>query len=94
MKKIHLFLISIGLIILIYVLTVVTNMDFFGMIKSLSIALTVLAVLFSGVLGSGDRQRGNYHSSQTRTAKAVLDSWKILIFAMPFYLVLLLKALF
>ena len=94
MKKIHLFLISIGLIVLIYLLTVVTNMDFLGTIKSASLALTVLAVLFSGVLGSGDRQRGNYHSNPTRTTKVVLDSWKILLFAIPFYLVLLLDTLF
>lgn len=93
-KQINLFLISIGLIVLIYLLTTFINMDFFRIMKSISVALTVLAILFSGTLGSGERQRGNYHSNPARTTKAVLDSWKILIFAVPFYLVLLLNALF
>lgn len=86
-KQVNLFLISIGLIILIYLLVTVTNTGFFRIMKSISVALTVLAILFSGTLGSGERQRNNYHSKPARTTKAVLDSWKILLFAVPFYLV-------
>lgn len=81
--------ISIVLIFLIYLLTIFTSLSFNKTIHYFSVGLTVLAIILSGAFVSGDRQRGNYYSNLANTTKSISYSWKILIFALPFYLVLL-----
>ncbi|MFL2076921.1 DUF5316 family protein [Marinilactibacillus psychrotolerans] len=98
MKKIkvpksQLLIVSIVIIMLFYLISLVTNYDFNTIIWYSSIILTVLAIILSGALVSGDRQRGNYHSSPENTNQALKYSQIILIIAIPFYLVLLLQYL-
>ncbi|MCA9766851.1 MAG: hypothetical protein KC455_10590 [Carnobacterium sp.] len=93
-KNLKLFCLSIGTLLLIYLITIFTNFDFLKIINSLSVALTVLAIILSGAAVSGDRQRGNYYANPKETTNSVLRSSKILIFAFPFYLTLLFKYLF
>lgn len=83
--------ISIVAIGVLYLISLIIHSDFNTIIWYASIVLTVLAIILSGALISGDRQRGNYHSSPKDTKRALNYSQIILIIAIPFYLVLLVQ---
>ena len=89
LATVKIFYISVVLIFLIYLLAIFTSLSFNKTIHYSSVGLTVLAIILSGAFVSGDRQRGNYYSNPVNTTKSISYSWKILIFALPFYLVLL-----
>lgn len=89
LATVKIFYISIVLIFLIYLLAIFTSLSFNKTIHYSSVGLTVLAIILSGAFVSGDRQRCNYYSNPVNTTKSIFYSWKILIFALPFYLVLL-----
>ncbi|AGY82753.1 MULTISPECIES: DUF5316 family protein [Carnobacterium] len=89
LATVKIFYISVVLIFLIYLLAIFTSLSFNKTIHYSSVGLTVLAIILSGAFVSGDRQRCNYYSNPVNTTKSIFYSWKILIFALPFYLVLL-----
>ena len=89
LATVKIFYISVVLIFLIYLLAIFTSLSFNKTIHCSSVGLTVLAIILSGAFVSGDRQRCNYYSNPVNTTKSIFYSWKILIFALPFYLVLL-----
>lgn len=90
LATVKIFYISVVLIFLIYLLAIFTSLSFNKTIHYSSVGLTVLAIIIlSGAFVSGDRQRCNYYSNPVNTTKSIFYSWKILIFALPFYLVLL-----
>lgn len=89
LATVKIFYISVILIFLIYLLAIFTSLSFNKTIHYSSVGLTVLAIILSGAFVSGDRQRCNYYSNPVNTTKSIFYSWKILIFALPFYLVLL-----
>ena len=89
LATVKIFYISVVLIFLIYLLAIFTSLNFNKTIHYSSVGLTVLAIILSGAFVSGDRQRCNYYSNPVNTTKSIFYSWKILIFALPFYLVLL-----
>ena len=89
LATVKIFYISVVLIFLIYLLAIFTRLSFNKTIHYSSVGLTVLAIILSGAFVSGDRQRCNYYSNPVNTTKSIFYSWKILIFALPFYLVLL-----
>ncbi|MER2002114.1 MAG: DUF5316 family protein [Carnobacterium inhibens] len=89
LATVKIFYISVVLIFLIYLLAIFTSLSFNKTIHYSSVGLTVLAIILSGAFVSGDRQRCNYYSNPVNATKSIFYSWKILIFALPFYLVLL-----
>lgn len=93
-STVKLFCISIVLIFIIYLLTIFISFDFYKIISYSSYALTFLAIILSGALVSGDRQRGNYHTNPETTTQSVNYGLNVLIFALPFYLVLLFEYIF
>lgn len=94
MKKGYLLVGSIGLILLSYLGSMLFDYSFYAAVQWIAGALTIVAIILSGALANGDRVRSNYATNQERTKTGIFTGWNILIFAIPFYLVMMYIELF
>lgn len=82
------FSISLLFIVLIYLSTFFTAYHFISGVRNFAFAATILAVLMSGALLNGDRLRANFYSSKETTPSSYKYSKNLLIFSLPFYLIM------
>lgn len=82
------FSISILFIVLIYLSTFFTAYHFISSVRNFAFATTILAAIMSGALLSGDRLRGNFYSSKESMKSSFMYSENLLIFSIPFYLIM------
>lgn len=88
MKKSYLLVGSVVFVLLSYLGSLLLGYSFYSVVKWFAVALTIGAIIFSGALVSGDRQRSNYATNQEKTRTNIFSAWNLLVIAIPFYLVM------
>lgn len=73
---------------LLYLVHFLLPYEFYDILKVVTLILTLLILVFSGTLVSGDRMRANQAIDQTSTNRNMANAGNILAFSLPVYMVI------
>lgn len=90
MKKTGLLLGSGALfLVVLYLLQFVLPYEFEHILQVVAVILIVITLALSGTLVSGDRMRANQAIDPTSRDRGMVNSWSIILFSLPVYMVLI-----
>ncbi|WIM40968.1 DUF5316 family protein [Paenibacillus sp. PK4536] len=90
MKKTGLLLGSGALfLVVLYFVQFVLPYEFEHILQVVAVILIVITLALSGTLVSGDRMRANQASDPTSRDRGMVNSWSIILFSLPVYMVLI-----
>lgn len=90
MKKTGLLLGSGALfLIVLYFVQFVLPYEFEHILQVVAVILIVITLSLSGTLVSGDRMRANQAIDPTSRDRGMVNSWSIILFSLPVYMVLI-----
>ena len=95
MKKTGLLLGSGALfLVVLYFISFALPYDFDHILKVVAVILIVVTLALSGTLVSGDRMRANQAVDPTSRDRGMVNSWSIILFSLPVYIVLIILYFF
>lgn len=90
MKKTGLLLGSGALfLVVLYFVQFVLPYGFEHILQVVAVILIVVTLALSGTLVSGDRMRANQAIDSTSRDRGMVNSWSIILFSLPVYMVLI-----
>ncbi|ODP28557.1 hypothetical protein PTI45_02102 [Paenibacillus nuruki] len=90
MKKTGLLLGSGALfLVVLYFVQFVLPYEFEHILQVVAVILIVITLALSGTLVSGDRMRANQAIDPTSRDRGMVNSWSIILFSLPVYMVLI-----
>lgn len=90
MKKTGLLLGSGALfLVVLYFVQFVLPYEFEYILQVVAVILIVITLALSGTLVSGDRMRANQAIDPTSRDRGMVNSWSIILFSLPVYMVLI-----
>ena len=90
MKKTGLLLGSGALfLVVLYFVQFVLPYEFEHILQVVTVILIVITLALSGTLVSGDRMRANQAIDPTSRDRGMVNSWSIILFSLPVYMVLI-----
>lgn len=93
MNNVKIIGVSLLILLLIFIFTMVTSYDFYQLSLYFALGITVIAIVFSGALLSGDRTRANNYSDKESRETSMKYSSVMMISSIPFYVVALIDYL-
>lgn len=89
MKKSGLLLGSGALFLgLLYLIHFLLPYDFNDILRVVSVILIIATLALSGTMVSGDRMRANQAIDPTSRDRGMVNSWSLIVFSLPIYLVM------
>lgn len=90
MKKTGLLLGSGALfLVVLYFVQFVLPYEFEHILQVVAVILIVITLALSGTLVSGDRMRANQAIDPTSRDRGMVNSWSIILFSLPVYMLLI-----
>lgn len=89
MKKSGLLLGSGALFLgLLYLIHFLLPYDFNDILRVVTVILIIATLALSGTMVSGDRMRANQAIDPTSRDRGMVNSWSLIVFSLPIYLVM------
>ncbi len=76
-------------LVVLYFVQFVLPYEFEYILQAVAVILIVITLALSGTLVSGDRMRANQAIDPTSRDRGMVNSWSIILFSLPVYMVLI-----
>lgn len=76
-------------LVVLYFVQFVLPYEFEHILQVVAVILIVITLALSGTLVSGDRMRANQAIDPTSRDRSMVNSWSIILFSLPVYMVLI-----
>lgn len=76
-------------LVVLYFVQFVLPYEFEHILQVVAVILIVITLALSGTLVSGDRMRANQAIDPTSRDRGMVNSWSIILFSLPVYMVLI-----